>query len=432
MNKRIKNDLPLTVDERAKAHIKAAAVERFNTSKKRSIRQLFGGHKKLATGLLSGLLIFTILGGFLLGRNPLTMQRVLAGAIENLDQKTAGGKWTYRKTRDTMEFKNGKSYTTTNESWSATSIHSMTFDVSASQMLNSSYKVTLDDGRILDENVMIDGISYTRDTREVYKDVFGYDPYGSFSETSSEMLPPGFAEAGLTIDAFSTMSMKQIDDALVAVGQEPMNAPSYKTTDFPAYSMTPAEIEAYMKERETNQQNSEEAYNELYGGAENNVVYNLVTTADGQQLSGEEADQYLEKEQARYEDFNKLRMGSIAEKKQALEKILREGSATFKEDVEFEGKRVVAIETDNSATTGSMETIYLDAKSFDIVGEEYVYELTDEMMVAIPDAMRESIPVRVKTVYLELRFTDELPQLSADGLTKTEDLYGITEVKPAE
>ena len=404
-----------------KSAIRSAMLETFEKKDKKS---WFSFSPWLVVTALSLVIVFSSIIGVSLTRHPLTVQSVSAEAIAALDEEQSQGKWQYLKTKEYTTYED-RTVVTNTEAWNNINF-SYNSESNPEQFPNSQYKTTLEDGRILQEYATIDGKSYERDTRDVQKEILGYDPFEGFSsESATSYLPPGFSEAGLTDDDFMTMSMKQIDEKLIAAGQKPFNSPMYKSTDFPAYSMTPAEIEAYFKDNGDNY--SQEVSEAIYGNEDNFVKPPMeLTLADGTKLSESESEELMQKQTEVFETLDGLRTGKTSKKRELLEKISKDDDAKITTGIKWEGLDVISIELNNQLEElfgGSKNILYLDASTYRIVGEEYSFDSDVMSEVNIPNF---EMPKLVKIVYIEEFYTNVEPKISSDGLVPTEELYDFS------
>ena len=188
-----------------KSAIRSTMLDAFEKKDKKS-KFLFS--PRVVVMALSLVIVFSSIIGVRLSRNPLTAQKVSAQAIEALDEEQSQGEWQYLKTKEYTTYED-RTVVTNTEAWNNINF-SYNSESNTEELPNSQYKTTLEDGRILQEYVTIDGKSYERDTRDVQKEIYGRDPYEALDSENVQMyLPPGFSEAGLTDDDFMTMSMKK-------------------------------------------------------------------------------------------------------------------------------------------------------------------------------------------------------------------------------
>lgn len=413
--------LIIKASPKIKNTIRNSMIEEFEKNSKKSWS--FFSPKNLA-GTLSLLLVVVSVVGVSLHKNPLTPQSVSAQALAALDEEQSRGNWQYLKTKEYVTYDDGTSYTTFNEGWNNIE-QSLKYDerITIENIPSSSFKTTLEDGRILSEFVYIDGKSYERNTRDVQKEVYGYDPYAPISEDSSNSyMPKGFSEAGLTTDAFATLSMKEIDDKLIAAGQTPFFSPMYKSIDFPAYSMTPKELEALYTEGSGSTDQS--TLDSLYGPQDNMIISNSVTLSDGTELSGEEADEYNKQQMESFQTIEDLRSGQTSKKREILEKLSKDNNVKIETNVDWEGKKAISIDISNQygESIGQMTNkLYLDAVTYRIIGEEYYFDTTQNEETPMFSDMK--IPKSVKVVYLEEFYTNIEPKISIEGLIPSEELY---------
>lgn len=371
--------------------------------------------------LVAGALVIILAGSLITNTilsSPLTAERAIAGAISALEDQERKGAWQFSKTREDITYFGGKQLTTFTESWYPTQSENK-------GPLNSSTKTVLEDGRVLNEYVYIDGKSYMSNSAEIYKELFGFDP--AHPDSSTFPLVPGFKEAGLTIESLQTMSMKEIDDALIAVGQQPMNSPNYKTTDFPAYSMKPKELEELYQKFDELTKTNEKYFEDLYGGPDNFVqLPPEAYLPDGTKLEGEAATQYMNEVSDTMQSYNSFRDGTFSEKKDALEKMRTSKLLKFDENANWDGKRAVRISMENfgGVDIRSTQTIYLDHKTFSIIGEEFSYDFAEQSEM-LNSQMSLIMPRYVKTTYLEQFTTDDQPTFSTDGLLSEEEYMRI-------
>lgn len=441
MKKSLLKTLSITPNAQAKQAILDAALNTRRANKrKQSFFRTFTSTPAPALAALGLAVLFigTLVAVNLL-KTPLTTDQVIAGAISALDEEKNAGEWQYVKTKEELIF-GDRTVVQYTESWSNISIQKPNFDITdtrlesikESEIPNSSYKTTLEDGRVLHEYVTINGKSYQRDTREIYKEVMGYDPFAPFGESKDDgsmeketaYLPPGFVEAGLDVDAFRTLSMKEIDDALIAVGQPPINAPMYKSLDFPAYTMKPAEIDAAFAANSSGEAGSESVNESLYG--KDNYAEQPATAylPDGTTITGDEARAYNEDQVSTYQSLDTLRIGSsLQDRIKALEKLRTKKDIKLLTDVTWEGRRAFGIEVTQAFGPGVSDfsqILYLDEKNFTIIGEEYTYATGSKAYTGIPEGM---VPDRVKISYIERYNTNTEPSFSVDGLVPVEELY---------
>ena len=402
--------------------IRNSMIEEFEKNSKKSW-SFFS--PKILAGTLSLLLVVVSVVGVSLHKNPLTPQSVSAQALAALDEEQSRGNWQYLKTKEFISYEDGTSYTSFTEGWNNVEFSfSNGADMSSMDSIpNSSYKTTLEDGRILSEYVYKDGKSYERNTRDVQKEVYGYDPYAPMSEDSSNSyMPEGFSEAGLTTDAFATLSMKEIDDKLVSAGQKPFFSPMYKSTDFPAYAMKPEELEALYTD--TDNAPDQATLDSLYGTQDNMVISNTVVLPDGTELSGQEAEDYNQKQMESFQTIDSLRSGQTSKKREILEKLSKDNNVVIETGIKWEGKDAISIDVSSQfdKSIGQMTNkLYLDSKTYRIVGEEYSFDTTaDESMSSFVEM---KIPKTVKVVYLEEFYTNIEPKISIEGLIPSEELY---------
>lgn len=397
--------IKLKQDAVAKAKIKLAMFDTFEKSGNK--RHWLGLSKiRIATSTFVALVLAGALVFMNVQRTPLTSQKVLANAISAIDESRSAGDWHYVKTKNYQTL-NGKYFESFNELW----MNSKQAGDASGTAYDMYSKTTLLDGRIFDEYVTLNGVSYIRDTRDVQKEIYGYDVYSS----SSSLLPPGFEEAGLTIDAFEKMSMKEIDDALVAADQKPFNSTNYYSTDFPAYTMKPDQLKKLMSEEGIDQ---EARYNELFGGSQNSIYttedpQNVVTTPDGKTLTGEEAENYIAEQQRSFEAVEKVRNGTPEDKRRALEDLSKTGDVTIEQDVDWEGKRTIKMDLSSAMFSGgSRNYLYLEARTFKIYGEEFEYS-----------GLHTKDTFSMKVVYIEDYYSENKPTFSTEGLVKADDFF---------
>ena len=405
-----------------KSAIRSSMLDSFE-KKNRKSKFLFS--PRLVFASLSLVIVFSSVIGVRFTRSTLTAQKVSAEAIEALDEEQSRGDWQYLKTKELVTYEN-RTVTTYTEGWNNTRF-SYNTENNLGEFSNSHYKTTLEDGRILQEYANIDDKSYERDTREVQKEIYGYDPFETIDTENADIyLPPGFSEAGLTSDDMMTMSMKQIDEKLIAAGQKPFNSPMYKSIDFPAYSMTGAEIEAYFKEKGDNI--TEEDSRAIYGPDDNFVVPDFeLTLADGTKLSGPESEELMRKQTEVFEMLEGLKTGQISKKRELLEKISKDSSAKIVTGISWEGHNAISIELNNQLEEllgNSKNTLYLDADTYRIIGEEYSFSsMVMPEGVGIPNY---EIPKSVKIVYIEEFYTYVEPNITSEGLVLSEELYNFS------
>lgn len=428
MSHHVNRRLTIRTNEAAKKRIKQAMLNAHATqkSKRFSVAKTLNAPKPVLVTVMVVVLLASTLFGVNLSRNPLTAEKVIANALEAIDKSQSKGQWQYMKTKE-VTMRNGKPLVTYSESWMHSSMYS---PEGGTEQPNFSYKTVLADGRILSESVMIDGKSYERDTRELVKEVLGFDPYAS-SEISESggFLSPGFKKAGLEADAYEKLSMKEIDDALKAVDEVPIFEPTYKNLDFPAYTMKPAELNKLMDEHA-----DDTAYMDaLFGGSDNYKESEYVFTHDGRTLSGEEAEQYKAEQQAMYQNTEALRTGSLEDKKKALEALRNKQGMRLIMDAKWDDRSVIGIDLSQGSAGGYFggfsQIIYVDAKTYQLVGEEYSYDAS-RMEGFNAAQLTAMMPESIRITYLEQYFTDEKPTFSIEGLIPGEELYPA--VKPAD
>jgi hypothetical protein len=420
----------ITPNTKAKDTIKEAMLMEFNTAQNRKkpfFSRVFNPRQTFVASLVLVLFIGTFFAINLVP-TPLNADQVIAGALQSIDEKQSA-RWLYTKTKEETTYGN-KKVVTISEGWSDTKF---VFPENGSEVTdngvlvpNSSYKTTLLDGRILNEYVSVDGKNYERDTREVVKEIMGYDPYDMSSYASSDTdLIPGYEEAGITLADIQTKSLKEIDDMLVAAGLQPVNSVNYKSIDFPAYTMSPAELEELYRQYDSIIAEDRAFFDNLYGG-QDNYRTDITYTSEGELLSGDEATAYNEQLKAAFETQEKLRNGTLEEKKAALEKLRSSESVSLIRDIEWEGIPVLGLNLSqiNSFGTGAEMTymLYLDEKSFRIVGEEFSYDFGDDESIS---SLNNGIspPSSVKITYLEQFSTNIEPNFSIEGLVSSETLY---------
>jgi hypothetical protein len=433
MSHKIDKQLTIKPNTQAKQGIKQAMLVSY--SKNKSTRLNVAAFKRIPRPALALTLVVILLVSTLFGvnlsRNPLTADRVIAHALEVIDKNQNQGQWQFTKTKEELTI-NGKTITTHTETWNNTDMSKLATDSSTwsnQEATDYSSKTTLDDGRILSELVMVDNKSYERDTRAVMKEVMGYDPY-AIAGPENAPLPPGFKEAGLKSDSIEKLSMKEIDDALKAAGQKAMFEPNFKTTNFPAYTMKPDDLNKLMENSEQKAKQDPHYADDLFGGADNyRDVPSSVYTADGRTLEGDEAKKYADEQQSTFQSMDALKTGTLTDKKKALEALQKKGDAKIITNAHWDGKAVIGIDLsqamNGSQPTGGSEVLYLDAKSYQLVGEEYSFDTSNPAMAGLP------MPSHVRITYLQQYFTNDKPAFSTEGLTPTEELYNLpTSAKP--
>ena len=438
---KVRKKLTIKRNDYKKSLIKQAMLESFmNQSSPKKKSMFIKMHKPIFATLSVFIVAATVLG-YNITRTPLTAQRVIAGALENLENAQSAGRYQFTKTREEITY-GEKTIVTYTEAWndSVTQLQAGT-EISEKDYQDMLYasRTVLEDGRVLSEYVSIDGKSYERNVRDITIEILGYDPYAPFdSSMTSSFLPDGFVEAGLPSNAFETMSMKEIDDALISAGQNGFFVGSvYKTGDFPAYAMDPEELNKLSNDMMNSSPEETEAfYLELYGGQDNMITSedsnSIAVLPDGTNLEGEEAEAYLNTQNEQYSRLDSLRNGSFEDKKKALEELKDKDSVEINLDASWDGKKAIAINISSVeavAFSGSTNILYLEPKSFRLIGEEYSFEqqeLDESMAASLPAGM--SFPSRVRVTYLEQWSTDTRPNISIEELTPSEQLYEFMNV----
>jgi hypothetical protein len=436
MSHKIDKQLTIKPNARAKQSIKRAMLVSYskNTSNRFSVAALRRIPTPALVLTLVAILLVSTLFGVNLSRNPLTADRVIAHALEAIDKSKSQGQWQFTKTKEEITI-NGKTTTTHTETWSNTNMSKLATDSttwSNQEVTDYSSKTTLEDGRILSEMVMVNNKSYERDTRAVMKEVMGYDPY-SITSPENAPLPPGFKEAGLKLDSLDKLSMKEIDDALKAAGQKAMFESTFKTTNFPAYTMKPADLNKLLENADQKSKNDPHYFDSLYGGADNYVSPpNMISTPDGRSLEGSEADKYMADQQSTYQSMDTLRTGTLEDKRKALETLRTKGNIKLIKNASWDGRAAIGIDltqvSNDPQVTGGSQILYLDAKTYQMIGEEYAFD-TSNPIYAMPTGMQ--MPSHVRITYLQQYYTNVRPAFSTEGLTPIEQLYNLsTSAKP--
>jgi hypothetical protein len=159
---------------------------------------------------------------------------------------------------------------------------------------------------------------------------------------------------------------------------------------------------------------------------------NVISTPDGRSLEGAEADKYMADQQSTYQSMDALRTGTLEDKRKALETLRTKGNIKLIKNASWDGRAVIGVDltqvSSDPQVTGGSQILYLDAKTYQMVGEEYTFD-TSNPIYAMPTGMQ--MPSHVRITYLQQYFTNDKPAFSTEGLTPTEELYNLpTLAKP--
>ncbi len=195
---------------------------------------LSGWAPKLTVSGLA-LSVLAVFGFSVLLGGPLTAQEALAQAVENYSDidTSKQGRYQYSKNRSISTF-NGVEEVTIWETWE---------DLEGENFRSQS---TREDGTVMDIFMVLEGQSYSYFNEEAMGEIYNIDDSFDVNLDIGELFE-GAAEAGLTLDELDTLSMREVDDRLEAAGYPRANEEMFGTSDFPAYTMTPEELDAYFE-----------------------------------------------------------------------------------------------------------------------------------------------------------------------------------------